>query len=258
MVYLRASHADLTQQELYNFILTNPLGILTTAIPSPNHSTIQSSHIPWVLDLPPAPKDESTHPPPAKLRGHIARANPQTKAIIEAVTAASSNILTDEVMVLFNGPVHHYVTPKFYVETKPETGKVVPTWNYSAVQVYGTARVFFDASAEETEEFLTKQLDYLWRQSEEREFGFTGMEGAEKAWDVGEAPESYVRLLKKGIIGIEIEIGRIGGKHKMSQELSEGDRKGVIDGFTKIGTDDAVKLAAIVKERGELKDLKKG
>ncbi|CAG8973552.1 hypothetical protein HYALB_00002878 [Hymenoscyphus albidus] len=84
------------------------------------------------------------------------------------------------------------------------------------------------------------------------------MEGAEKAWDVGEAPESYVKLLKKGIIGVEIEIRSIGGKHKMSQELSERDRKGVIDRFTKIGTDEALKLASIVKERGELKDLKKG
>jgi predicted FMN-binding regulatory protein PaiB len=37
------------------------------------------------------------------------------------------------------------LTPKFYVETKPDTGKVVPTWNYSAVQVYGKATILFDS-----------------------------------------------------------------------------------------------------------------
>ena len=30
----------------------------------------------------------------------------------------------------------HYITPSWY-ETKRETGKVVPTWNYAIVQVYG-------------------------------------------------------------------------------------------------------------------------
>ena len=44
-------------------------------------------------------------------------------------------------MVLFTSPVQHYVTPKFYTATKPATGKVAPTWNYAAVQVYGRLRV---------------------------------------------------------------------------------------------------------------------
>jgi transcriptional regulator len=50
-MYLRAAHADLHIPTLYAFIRANPLGILTTAIPSPNYNTIQSSHIPWVLDV---------------------------------------------------------------------------------------------------------------------------------------------------------------------------------------------------------------
>ena len=43
-----------------------------------------------------------------------------------------------EVLVVFQGPLN-YVTPAFY-ETKRETGKVVPTWNYAMVQARGTAR----------------------------------------------------------------------------------------------------------------------
>ena len=157
-------------------------------------------------------------------------------------------------MILFTSPVHHYVTPKFYVETKPSTGKVVPTWDYSAVQCYGLMTVFFEGSAPETGEFLSKQINDLSKQSEEKIFGYDGLNGRPQAWDVNESPESYVSLLKKAIIGVEIEITRIHGKWKMSQELAKGDREGVIKGFERLGTDTGNDIARIVRERGELKD----
>jgi transcriptional regulator len=255
-MYLRPVHTDLHLPTLYKFIRSNPLGIITTAIQSPNYHTIQSSHVPWVLDV--EDEENAAGEPRARLRGHLARANRQTKALIEAATKASSTKLQEEVMILFNGPVHHYITPKFYVETKPSTGKVVPTWNYSAVQVYGTATIFHESSSPESQAFLANQIDDLSKQSEEKVFGYTGQDGAPKAWNVGEAPESYVGLLKKAIIGIEIEITGIAGKFKMSQELALGDREGVIEGFSKLGTEEGEAIARTVKERGELKDSKKG
>ncbi|KAH6711446.1 transcriptional regulator PAI 2-type [Leptodontidium sp. 2 PMI_412] len=249
-MYLRAAHTDLHLPTLYKFIVNNPLGIFTTSLPSPNFHTIQSSHIPWVLDIPDS-DSETTPPPKARLRGHLARANPQTKALIETATQTSSNTLQSEVMILFNGPSHHYITPKFYVETKPTTGKVVPTWNYSAVQVYGTATIHFDTSSPATGEFLTQQINDLSKQSEEKVFGFTGKDGKEKAWSVDDSPESYIKLLKKAIIGIEIEVESIAGKFKMSQELKEGDREGVVKGFEALGTDEGDEIARTVRERGE-------
>ena len=254
-MYLRPVHTDLHFPTLYKFIRSNPLGIITTAIQSPNFHRIQSSHVPWVLDV--DDEDNATDEPKARLRGHIARANPQAKALIEAATKSSSTRIQEEVMILFNGPVHHYVTPKFYVETKPSTGKVVPTWDYSAVQAYGIATIFYDTSAPETEAFLAKQLNDLSQQSEEKEFGYTGKDGSPKAWNVGEAPDSYIRVLKKAIIGIEIEIKSLAGKFKMSQELAGGDRQGVINGFQALGTEEADLIAKTVKERGELKDSQK-
>jgi transcriptional regulator len=255
-MYLRPVHTDLHFPTLYKFIRSNPLGIVTTAIHSPNYHTIQSSHVPWVLDV--EDEENATDEPRARLRGHLARANPQTKALIEAATKSSSNKFQDEIMILFNGPVHHYVTPKFYIETKPSTGKVVPTWDYSAVQVYGTATIFHDSSNPEHQEFLSKQINDLSKQSEEEVFGYTGKDGAQKAWNVGEAPESYVNLLKKAIIGIEIEVTGLAGKFKMSQELAGGDRRGVVEGFRKLGTEEGELVARTVEERGELKDRKKG
>jgi transcriptional regulator len=252
-MYLRPVHTDLHLPTLYKFIRTNPLGIFTTAVQSPNHHTIQSSHIPWVIDV---QNEESTSN--ARLRGHMARANPQAKTLIEAATKASSRTLQEDVMVLFNSPVHHYVTPKFYVETKPSTGKVVPTWDYSAVQVYGTLTVYFDTASPETDAYLTKQINDLSKQSEEEIFGYTGKDSASKAWTVNEAPENYLSLAKKAIIGIEIEIKSIAGKFKMSQELANGDRQGVIKGFQALGTKEGDAIAETVRQRGELKDAGKG
>jgi transcriptional regulator len=248
-MYLRAGHADLHIPSLYKFIRQNPLGILTTAIPSPNHHSIQSSHIPWLLDV---VDEEETETSTAKLRGHIARGNPQCKALIEAATKAGSNTLSEEVLIIFNGPAHHYITPKFYVETKPSTGKVVPTWNYSAVQVYGTVTLHFDTSLPSTDAFISKAIGDLSKQSEEQIFGFNGENGKPKAWSVDESPESYINLLKKAIIGIEIEIKDIGGKFKFSQELKDGDRKGVIEGFKELGTELGAEISRTVKEREDI------
>ena len=212
-----------------------------------------------MLDVP-ASLSESQ---PAKLRGHLAWANPHAKALSEAAAASSHGgssetrcaKLEEEVMVLFTSSVHHYVTPKFYVQTKkPSTGKVVPTWDYAAVQCYGTMTVFFDVSDPETGSFLTKQINDLSRQSEEKIVGFDGQEGRANAWGISDAPESYVNLLKKAIIGVEIEITKTQAKWKMSQELAKGDREAVVEGFGKLGTETGSDMARIVRERGALKD----
>ena len=242
-MYLRAVHADATVQQLRQLIRDNPLGILTTAIPSESHPLLQSSHIPFILDL-----DETDDSKLSTLRGHIARQNPQSKAIIESLGAPTqTRVLDQEVLVLFTSTIQHYVTPKFYTQTKPDSGKVVPTWNYAAAQVYGKARIYHKSAAEETVEFLVKQIDDLSRYAEE------DLMGHEKAWKVADAPERYIELLRKNIIGIEIEIDRMEGKFKMSQEMS-GDRNGIVDGFESLETGIGQKMASLVKERGDFKD----
>jgi transcriptional regulator len=159
-------------------------------------------------------------------------------------------------MILFNGPVHHYVTPKFYVETKPSTGKVVPTWNYSAVQAYGKAKIFFSREAS-TGDFLKTQINDLSQQSEEKIMGYDGKEGRDTAWTVEQAPEKYIDILKKAIIGIEIEVTRLAGKWKMSQELGEGDREGTLKGFENIGSEEGKAIAKLIGERAEIMKAEK-
>ncbi|KAJ5711269.1 hypothetical protein N7488_005425 [Penicillium malachiteum] len=254
-MYLRAVHAESSIKSLLNFIQTNPLGVLTTAIPSSTYPFIQSSHIPWVLDISGDP-DAIVK---GRLRGHMARQNPQAKALIQAVSDSDSPAqrLEHDVMVLFTGPHHHYVTPKFYTETKPATAKVVPTWDYAAVQVYGKATIYFDSSKPETSSFLSQQLRDLSGECESSIMGYTGQDGNPEPWSVSDAPERYIEIMKKNIIGIEIFIENIGGKFKMSQEMGSGDRQGVIEGLSNLGTDTGLHIAEMVKERGEMKDQSK-
>lgn len=189
------------------------------------------------------------------MRGHIARQNPQAKAIIDHAKEnqspsphpqSTSQKLQQEVMVLFNGPSHHYVTPKFYSKTKPESGKVVPTWNYAAAQCYGTATVYFDAQSDETSRFLSKQINDLSNMAE------TQIMAYDKPWKVSDAPERYVDLLRKNIIGIEIKVISLGGKFKMSQEMGVEDRDGVANGFEALQTASGDYVAKTVRERGTM------
>ncbi|KAM0551813.1 hypothetical protein ACHAPJ_008148 [Fusarium lateritium] len=252
-MYIRAVHAEADLRVLRRLIHENPLGMLTTGIKSPTYSFLQSSHIPFLLGV----QDESSETELGRLRGHLARQNPQSKTMMEHCSSNPSlnNFLEDEVLVVFTRPAHHYVTPKFYTETKPETGKVVPTWNYAAAQVYGKARIYYENN-DETSSFLGKAISDITDHNEKKTMGYTGGDKPSQ-WKVTDAPEKYVELLKRNIIGIEIEVTKLEGKFKMSQEMGKGDREGVIKGFENLKTETGDNIASVVRERGELKDQKK-
>lgn len=110
---IRAIHAETRIPALRKLIRNYPLGILTTAIPSKSYPLIQSSHIPWVLDV----EDESKEDDFGVLRGHLAKGNPQSKAMMESLIGEGDQVpvsttLEQEVLVLFTNPIHSYVTPK--------------------------------------------------------------------------------------------------------------------------------------------------
>lgn len=244
-MYIREVHAERSLQTLRQLVRENPLGLFTTAISSPSFPFLQSSHIPFILDV----EDESSETELGRLRGHLARQNPQSKAIIEEVGASGMKTLERDVLVIFSSPAQHYVTPKFYTETKPDTGKVVPTWNYAAVQVYGRAIVYVDAKSDETSDYLSSQINALTNHNEINTMGHTGEGGNPGAWKVSDAPDRYISLLKKAIIGVEIKIDRMEGKFKMSQEMGNGDLDGVIEGFRGLDTEVGQQVADIVEKR---------
>jgi transcriptional regulator len=138
------------------------------------------------------------------LKAHLARANDQWK-LLETVRT---------VLVVFQGP-QAYVTPSWYA-TKAETGMVVPTWNYCIVQARGTVRVHHDA------EWLAGQVGTMTDRHEA---------GRAKPWAVSDAPDRYIAMQLRAIVGIEIAVSELKGKWKVSQNRPVADRQGVAGGM---------------------------
>ena len=118
-----------------------------------------------------------------------------------------------------------YVSPGWYA-TKAEHGRVVPTWNYSEVQLRGAVTVHDDPDW---------VLDVVTRLTERHEAG------REQPWAVDDAPPKYVRGRLRAIVGIELVVDSVEGKAKLSQNRSDADREGAIAGLRVEG--DAVAAA---------------
>lgn len=139
-----------------------------------------------------------------RLLGHVARANGHWRRIVEGSAA----------LAVVTGP-DAYVSPAWYA-SKREHGRVVPTWNYSAVHLRGTVHVHQD------EHFLR---DVVTRLTERHESG----RGA--PWAVTDAPEEYVSGQLRAVVGLEIRVAEVEGKAKLSQNRSADDRAGVAAGL---------------------------
>lgn len=55
------------------------------------------------------------------------------------------------------------------------------------------------------------------------------------AWKIADAPLEYIAALLKNIVGMRIEITRIEGRFKVSQERPVNDRGGVVQGLERMG-----------------------
>jgi transcriptional regulator len=171
-------------------IRARPLGLLITQGPA----GLMANPVPFML----------REGAPRRLVAHLAKANPQLAEIGEG----------GDVLVVFQGD-DAYVSPNWY-ETKRETHKVVPTWNYLMVQARGRAR-------------LRPEPD--WLRAQIGELTDTQEQGRANPWAVSDAPDDFIAAQMKGIVGVEIELTDIVGKAKMSQNRNEADRAGVREGL---------------------------
>lgn len=210
-MYIPNSFAERDSPTLFAFMEAHPLATLVTSSPTGLFAT----HLPLLVDRASGPM--------GTLFGHIARANPHSRYVTEQGT---------EALVIFTGP-DAYITPEWY-STKQETGRVVPTWNYIAVHAYGSLRLRDDAS------FLRPHLEALTRHHEATR---------PKPWHVSDAPADYIDQQLKAIVGVELEIDRLEGKWKMSQNRAAADVDGVIRGLSESEVAQDRVVAAIVRER---------
>lgn len=171
-----------------------------------------ATHVPMFVEAQPEPR--------GKIFGHIARANDQWKKTNTEISALAT----------FIGP-QAYISPSFY-ETKRVTGKVVPTWQYLAVQARGL--ISFVHDRDRLLEIVRASTNIQERNNE-------------RPWAVEDAPLEYVEKMLGAIVGFHIEIVELDGAWKFSQNKNDADLHGVIEGLNERGDTD---VASLVRERG--------
>jgi len=187
-MYLPDAFTVTDATQVADLLRSLPFGILVTHGPE----GLFASHLPFVHKL-----------EAGRLQGHLARANPH-RALADG----------DQALVVFQG-VSAYVSPNWY-PAKAEHGRVVPTWNYEAVHVYG--RVTW----RDEPDWLRANVDALTARFEAAQ---------PSPWATSDAPGAFIDQMLNGIVGVDLAIERVEAKRKLSQNRSAADRDGVISGL---------------------------
>lgn len=166
---------------------------------------LQVSHIPFLPEMGADGK--------LRLLGHVARANGQWRELESA----------REVMAIFQGP-HGYISPTWY-----ENHPAVPTWNYAVVHAHAKVRA----------------LDETGLRRLIRRLSATYEAGRQNPWRIEDQPAGFVDGLVKAIVGFELEVERLEGKFKLSQNRPGNDALRVVEALEREGE---TALAALMRE----------
>lgn len=162
------------------------------------------SHIPFIVER---GGDGSV-----RLLGHVARANPQWRELESAHAAVA----------IFQGP-HAYVSPTWY-----EHHPAVPTWNYAVVHAQVRAKLMEEPALRE----LLRQLSSQYEA------------GRPSPWRMEDLEPGYLAKLLGVIVGFTLEVERLEGKFKLSQNRPGADAGRVSDALENEGED---ALAALMR-----------
>lgn len=155
---------------------------------------VTGDHLPLLFE----PTDDGK----GKLCGHIARANDLWRTGER------------DALAIFHGP-QAYITPSWYPD-KQKHGRVVPTWNYQVVHAHGRLRFIEDVG------WLRQNVAALVERFENQR---------ESPWAIQDAPDKYIERMCQAIIGVELTITRLTGKHKASQHKSQEEREAIRQGL---------------------------
>lgn len=212
-MYLPAHFTEARSDELLGLISRHPLGALVVNGPE----GLDANHLPFEYMAQPGGQ--------GSLIAHVARANPFWKEVSDGADA----------LVIFQGE-HAYVSPNWY-PGKHETHRLVPTWNYRVVHVRGKVRIRDD------ERFVRGVVARLTRTHE-------GRTGAARPWKMTDSSPDYIDKMLSAIVGIEIEIVRMAGKWKVSQNREDRDRIGAAEELQKRGETELAEAMLAAKGKG--------
>ena len=171
------------------------------------------AHVPCLLDDEPAPW--------GTLRFHVGLSNP----IVAAIHVARP------VLAVFHGP-DGYVSPSWYRDPVHH----VPTWNYAVVHAYGRALALSQRAD------AARLLADLSREHE----------GPEPAWTFGSLDATLREELIPEIAYYRVEIARLEGIFKLSQNREPEDRERVRLAFERRGRADDREMAAEMGKRAPM------
>jgi len=182
---------------LYRFIAEHPL---STFVTTDELGTIATSQLPLLR----CERDGAT-----ALIGHLARANPQWQ----------QNQRPGAQAVALFVAARAYISPTWYASAR-EAGRVVPTFDYIAVEARGNVRFVHD------EPTLHAFVSALTAQEEARIGG---------VWSPRTLARDFLSSQLRAIVGVELQVSQIVGSFKLSQNRSHDDIAGVVAGLHALG-----------------------
>ena len=197
-MYLPNHFNESRDEELLRTIAAYPLGALV--VNGPNG--LDANHVPFLID--------EVGKSPRRLLAHVARANPLWKEAKDG----------DEALIIFRAE-DAYISPNWY-PSKHDFHKQVPTWNYRVVHVHGKLYI------RDNERFVRGVVARLTRTHE-------AQTGSPRPWKMTDSSPGYIDQMLSAIVGIEIEVTRMVGKWKLSQNKEERDRINAAEELRKRG-----------------------
>lgn len=186
-MYVPAHFDESRPDVLHALIHQHPFGTLVTH----GADGLDANHLPFVLDA----QQGSL----GVLTAHVARANPVWRAVRDG----------DEVLVVFRAG-DAYVSPNWY-PSKHLSHKQVPTWNYIVAHAHGRLLIRDD------ERFVRGVVARLTRTHEASQ---------PRPWKMSDSAPEFIDTLLAALVGVEIEITRLVGKSKLSQNKDLLDQRG--------------------------------
>jgi transcriptional regulator len=199
-MYIPEAYREDRLEVLLDVVNKISFGTLITA----SGGTIQTTQVPFVV---------MEHKGQTYLAGHLARANDQWKNYQTGDEAVANIIAADA-----------YISPNWY-PSKQETGKVVPTWNYVAVECRSPLILIEDTTT------LLKILDALTDHHESSQ---------PRPWATGDAPADYIEGLTKAIVGFLMPTSNIRGCWKLNQKKRQDDYLGTVQGLREDGAESEI------------------
>lgn len=185
-MYLPARFSTSETGKLHQLIAQYPLGSIVTL----GSEGLDANHLPFERDI--------GRGGLGVLQAHVARNNPLWREVQA----------DQEVLVIFRAG-DAYISPQWY-PSKQEHQKQVPTWNYRIVHAHGKIRVLDDVRT------VRGIVAKLTRTHESLQV---------KPWKMTDSPKDYIEEMLQRIVGIEVEITKLIGKLKLSQDDERRDAR---------------------------------